>query len=266
MIVYYVAIVLRRAAGLRAQPLQVRRQHPVHVLRHERLRPLPAAAARVPGATTAPGPLLLVVLAYLFWVRGTTERLAQPARGGARARRRSPCSRTAGVGALAIAAPRRLHLLQHQRPQPLPHANDAMQAQRRLREEVQAARERAAAARSSPWTWPSTSIRRAAGADARHLTLVNKNAVPVDRRAPVFVAGERLDGATSWRSPAAPTLGTVDERIGVRSYSWRRRSRPARSRARLRPRAARRTASPTRAPTPTSSTTAPSSTATSCCP
>ena len=93
--------------------------------------------------------IILVVIAHLLWPRGTDlalrSRLGRMPRLAERAgdcdRRRSPL--------LAMAAHRRLRLLQYQGPQPLSDQRRAGEVQRRLRAQVSEVRE-AAAARRSP--------------------------------------------------------------------------------------------------------------------
>ena len=108
-----------RPAPLRAQPVQLRQRAGRAVFGHERLRPFPR---RAPVVSTPTGPacaIALLVLAALFWVRGT----AQAWRERHAPRARAPARAVAQI-ALRVAAgvrrPRRLDLLQHQRAQPLP--------------------------------------------------------------------------------------------------------------------------------------------------
>ena len=129
---------VRRLAGLRAQPLQVRRQRRIHVLGHERLRPLPAARADLPGVLDGGG--------------GAARRRRRTSSGCAA---RRPTGK-AGFASRACVSPgrsrrwppsarslrgaRRLHLLQHQRAESLRHDLRPRVAAGGLREEVQAAR------------------------------------------------------------------------------------------------------------------------------
>ena len=118
MVVYYVLLLFAGQLGLEHNLYKFGSVPGGDLLRHERLRPLPAAGARVPGLLGR-GSVLLLVLACLFWGRGTAsswrERLA---RGEARASS-GPTIGVAGAALLAFVGARRLHLLQHQRPQPL---------------------------------------------------------------------------------------------------------------------------------------------------
>ena len=108
--------------------------------------------------------LLLLVLALLFWSRGTAsswrERLA-----AAKERFGGPTIGVAGAGAAGVRRARRLHLLQHQRPQPLRDDRRPAGAAGRVREALQADGGRAAAEDQRGDAGRRPVSARAAGAD-----------------------------------------------------------------------------------------------------
>ena len=115
MIVYFIALSFSDLARLRAQPLQVRRERRLHVLGHERLRPLPDAHA--PPSTRTGRPR------RCCWPSPATcsGSAARRATGATRLRiARTPLHATgrdavAAAGAVAMAGFGALHLLQHER-------------------------------------------------------------------------------------------------------------------------------------------------------
>ena len=141
------------------------------LLGHERLRPLTSGAVGwfslywLLFAGAAAGARRGLLGARHRAVGPRAPRGGRPPRCGARWRGASSRPRwSAWVGA------RRLDLLQHQRAQRL-HAQRrrARRAQRRLREGIRAVRRTCRSRASSTWTPTSTSSRRAAARDPRHL-------------------------------------------------------------------------------------------------
>ena len=174
MVVYYLGLIaFAGAAGHRAQPGAASAGAPtVHVLRHERLRPLPRAAS--PGSASTGGWRRCAAGARLTSPgarRGSTAfeaRLRCRSRGRASPRRCWPgCRPRSRWRSWSV---RRLHLLQHQRAQPLPSPTKHAGARRR--------RGTSASTRprwtklpqpnvSSAVTWRSTSSPRSGGVAAR---------------------------------------------------------------------------------------------------
>jgi hypothetical protein len=150
------------------------------------------------------GPLLLAVRR----VPAVDARHRPGWRDASRVRARALHARvlaTAAAGARRGRA-RRLHLLQHQRAEPLRH-RDAMQRAGRLREEVQALAARRSR-RSRRSTRPSTLSARAARADARHFDLANRNAVPVRRATCSSCRASARVHQLAFAAGATPTTAT----------------------------------------------------------
>ena len=201
--------------------------------------------------------LLLAVAAYLFWVRGTTADWRGRARASRAGGSRGPSRRSSGVGAVAMVGARRLHLLQHQRPQPLPDADDQQARQADYEKKYKALAADAAAqdhggqGRRRPL--PARAAVRMRGSYA----LENKTGKPIDTVHLLVLPGRADDGRQARVRRAGRRSRPTTRRSACAATSWRRRSRRAR-----RPTLAfdlddrRRTASPTPARTPTSSTTA----------
>ena len=193
-------------------------------------------------------------LAYLFWVarhgrRGWRERVARGARSGSAA----PVAARRRRGVARVRRARRLHLLQHERAEPLPHGDDA---QKRCRPTTRRRTRRCAGApqpKITASTSPSTSIPREQRVrmhghyDARQPA----TAVPVDRRAPVLPRRASDSTCTTLgvrrrarrRPPSTSASGCAASRLATPLAPG------ATSRAGLRPRAPRRAASATAAST-----------------
>ena len=160
---------LREPDGLRAQPVQVRRHAAVRVLGHERLRPLPAPRARVPGVLggarrcCSPSPPICSGCAAPRPAGAAASRIA-------RRRFTRPVAALSGVAAVAMAGFGGVHLLQHQRPQPLPDRRRPAGAAGRLREEVQESCRRPAAEDHRGQARRRPLPPRAEGPDARAAT------------------------------------------------------------------------------------------------
>ena len=142
------------------------------LLRHERLRPLPAAGARVPGVLGARAAVLLAGR-RLPVLDARHDRALARAPGALRAARlhAAVAVRRRRSARSPFGRARRLHLLQHQRPQPL---HDAARRGRRGRPTT-----RRSTRRSRPTPQPKITAvtlavdlypARAARADARHAT------------------------------------------------------------------------------------------------
>ena len=164
--------------GVRAPPVSVWRQPRLRLLGHERLRPHARAWGWFNLYWTLAA-LLLAGLTALLWVRGQTPGLRQRLRlaraASARGRRIAVLRRGA-----RLRRHRRLHLLQHQRPQRVPDLVRSQAAAGRLRAAVQAAT-RSSRSRGSP-TCASTSTfapRPAGCACSGRYQLENKTAAPI---------------------------------------------------------------------------------------
>ena len=261
--------VVQRSPGLRAQPLQVRRERQLHVLGHERLRPLPEARSPPSTPTGPAAAVLLAVVGYLFWVRGTASdwRARLRDRRARASRRRSERSQLAG--AVAMRRIRRLHLLQHEHPQ---HVRDDARpgaAPGRLREAVQVARQPAAAASITDVDRDGRPLSvRAARAHARHATRCRIAAGSRSTGSPAVPAVRTGCGSIRCSSPRRAQI--VDRRSRHGGCAVYRLATAARAggdaRARLRSRDSDAGLHERERRRPTSSTTARSSTARPCSP
>ncbi len=170
--------------------------------------------------------LLLAVAGYLFWVRGTTTdwrgRVAI-----ARRRFTRPVAALSGVAARRHGGVRRVHLLQHQRPQPLPDGGRPAGAAGRLREEVQALRGRSAAQDHRGQGRRRPLPARAEGADARQLRAGQQDGQAHRHRPPARSFRARRRRSTSSSSACRPSSRLPMRRSAGAATSWPHRWRLA---------------------------------------
>ena len=245
MVLYFVVDHPAAHRGVRAQPLPLRRRPRLRLFGHEPLRPLPGAVGLVqPLLVALRG--LLVVLSNLLWVRGQETRLRHRLRLAVARSRRARPGGAGGVLLLGFAGHRRVHLLQHQHPQPVPDRRPTASASGRTTSGSTSATRRSPSRASPTCACTSISGRRRAPCASRAPTgsRTRATADPGDPRQPRHGREDSRARRGRARAPhAARTTGWTSTASSCPSR-WPRRPGHPGLRSRIQPRGGSRTAAP----------------------